>query len=120
MGISVCDVETTPDSSDHRLALLCGGSVKEAVFRGFEDLPRMIACFREGQVALPLRISSTPRPVGIASRGWDCRSPSEWATGSLRRSSSNGPLTKRTEDSDANGKASTKAWCCERSVKTGS
>ena len=60
----VYDVSAIPDCDDHRLVTLCGGAVRERVYRGFEYLLRMIASFEDGQVALTLRYQFDPANSG--------------------------------------------------------
>ena len=58
--IYVYDIPAIPDCTHHSLVTLCGGNVREHIFRGCEHLLRMIANFKEGQIALAIRFIFRP------------------------------------------------------------
>ena len=68
-NIHLYKIPAIPDCGHHRLITLCGGNVREHVFRSFEQLLRMIANFGDTQITLCLRFLFDPRSsVGIQSR----------------------------------------------------
>ncbi|MCP4612955.1 MAG: ATP-binding protein [Planctomycetes bacterium] len=58
--IYVYEIPTIPDCTHHSLVTLCGGNVREHIFRASEHLLRMIANFQEGQIALAIRFIFKP------------------------------------------------------------
>ena len=67
--IYVYDIPAIPDCTHHSLVTLCGGNVREHIFRGCEHLLRMIANFKEDQIALAIRFIFKPETdKGIQQR----------------------------------------------------
>ena len=67
--IYVYNIPAIPDCTHHSLVTLCGGNVREHIFRGCEHLLRMIANFKEGQIALAIRFIFKPETdKGIQQR----------------------------------------------------
>lgn len=67
--IYVYDIPTIPDCTHHSLVTLCGGNVREHVFRACEHLLRMVANFKEDQLALAIRFLFCPEmDEGIQQR----------------------------------------------------
>ena len=67
--IYVYDISAIPDCTHHSLVTLCGGNVREHIFRGCEHLLRMIANFKEGQISLAIRFIFKPETdKGIQQR----------------------------------------------------
>jgi len=58
--IYVYNISSIPDCTHHSLVTLCGGNVKEHIFRAGEHLLRMVANFREGKIALAIRFIFNP------------------------------------------------------------
>jgi hypothetical protein len=54
------EIDAIPDPNEHQLAAQCRGDVRRSVFSGFEHLLRMIARFREGEIALAIRFLFSP------------------------------------------------------------
>ena len=59
--IYVYNIPAIPDCTHHSLVTLCGGNVREHIFRAAEHLLRMIANFREGQITLAIRFIFNPQ-----------------------------------------------------------
>ena len=67
--IYVYNILSIPDCTHHSLVTLCGGNVREHIFRAAEHLLRMIANFQEGQIALTIRFIFNPHTdEGIQQR----------------------------------------------------
>ena len=58
--IYVYEISTIPDCTHHSLVTLCGGNVREHIFRASEHLLRMVSNFQEGQIALAIRFLFRP------------------------------------------------------------
>ncbi|MFH1614494.1 MAG: ATP-binding protein [Planctomycetota bacterium] len=58
--IYVYDIPAIPDCTHHSLVTLCGGNVREHIFKASEHLLRMITNFQEGQIALAIRFIFKP------------------------------------------------------------
>ena len=58
------DIPNIPDPTRHRLTSLCGGDVREQIFRAHEHLLRTITSFPEGQVTLAIRYQFQPAVAG--------------------------------------------------------
>lgn len=57
-------VPALPDLEHHRLQIVAGGDVQQAIFAGFEQLLRTAANFGDGQLTLGLRFLFTPSATG--------------------------------------------------------
>ncbi len=67
--IYVYDISSIPDCTHHSLITLCGGNVREHIFRATEHLLRMIANFQQDQIAMAIRFIFDPRTdKGIQQR----------------------------------------------------
>ena len=67
--IYVYNIPAIPDCTHHSLVTLCGGNVREHIFRANEHLLRMIANFQEGRIALMIRFIFNPQTdKGIQQR----------------------------------------------------
>ena len=62
--IFVYEIDSIPDAEDQRLAMICGGNVRERVFQGFEHILRIISQFTERQISLALRYRFNPESNG--------------------------------------------------------
>ena len=58
--IYVYNIPAIPDCTHHSLVTLCGGNVREHIFKASEHLLRMITNFQEGQIALAIRFIFKP------------------------------------------------------------
>lgn len=56
----VYELNSIPDCTHHRLVTLCGGNVRESIFRAHEQLLRMIANMDAGQLTLAFRFCFDP------------------------------------------------------------
>ena len=67
--IYVYELAAVPDCTHHRLVTLCGGNVRDHVFRAHEHLLRMVANLKEGQLTLAFRFLFDPHTgTGLQNR----------------------------------------------------
>lgn len=63
------DIEAIPDCTHHSLVALCGGSVREYIFKAHEHVLRMLSNFKEGQIGFSICYNYDPDSQGgIQSR----------------------------------------------------
>ena len=105
--IYVYDIPAIPDCTHHSLVTLCGGNVREHIFRVSEHLLRMVANFKEDQIALAIRFIFDPKTDnGIQQRlklQLAVKIGKDVSEGTVKQLIDSGPLSEFYETEDSKG-----------------
>ncbi|MFC1675434.1 ATP-binding protein [Planctomycetota bacterium] len=105
--IYVYNIPAIPDCTHHSLVTLCGGNVREHIFRASEHLLRMVANFKEDRIALAIRFIFDPKTDnGIQQRlklQLAVKIGKDVSEGTVKQLIDSGPLSEFYEIEDSKG-----------------